>query len=213
MARDKAHIIYKVNGKRVPGVTTVLSVLAKPALITWSNKLGLNGIDVNKYVDDKAAIGTLAHEMIMNHFAGEETDTRDYSPNQVDYAENSVFSYLAWEHGKEIKPILIEHAMVHERLLYGGTCDLYCELDGVKTLVDFKTGSGIFPEHYYQLCAYRKLLFENGYDVDQAMILNIPRAESEAFKVETYTDFETGEEIFQHCLELYKLIKKVKNGN
>ena len=48
----RQHTVYKLaSGARVPGVTTVLSVLNKPALVPWANKLGLEGIDVRKYVD------------------------------------------------------------------------------------------------------------------------------------------------------------------
>ncbi|GAI86127.1 unnamed protein product, partial [marine sediment metagenome] len=38
-----------------------IGVLNKPALVPWANNLGLQGINVKDYVDDKADIGTLAH--------------------------------------------------------------------------------------------------------------------------------------------------------
>ena len=39
--RSRAHITYKLaDGTAVPGVTTVLSVLNKPALVKWANNLG-----------------------------------------------------------------------------------------------------------------------------------------------------------------------------
>ena len=58
------HVVMKnKDGKRVPSVTTVLGVMAKPQLVYWANKIGLEGIKVNEYVDDKAVIGTLAHYM------------------------------------------------------------------------------------------------------------------------------------------------------
>jgi len=56
MKRSRAHITYKLaDGVPVPGVTTILSVLNKPALVKWANNLGLQGIDSSKYVDEKAA--------------------------------------------------------------------------------------------------------------------------------------------------------------
>ena len=51
----------------VPGVTTILNVLSKPALVPWANKLGLQGIEVGKYVDALGEIGTLAHLMVENY--------------------------------------------------------------------------------------------------------------------------------------------------
>ncbi|MBA7569795.1 hypothetical protein ES708_11536 [subsurface metagenome] len=68
MGKIAAHIIYRTrSGQSVPGVTTILSVLNKPALVPWANRMGLQGIDVAKYVDDKAAIGTLAHYLIISY--------------------------------------------------------------------------------------------------------------------------------------------------
>ena len=89
--------------------------------------------------------------------------------------------------------------------LYGGTIDLYCTLNGTPTLVDFKTGSGIYDEHYYQLCAYRHLLIENGHEVREARILNIPRTEDEQFKEEVYTQFDLGWAWFQAMHKVYQI--------
>jgi len=207
--KSKAHTIYKVDGIQVPGVTTIIGLRAKPALIKWANNLGLKGIDSAKFTDDKATIGTLAHEMILAHFKGKEADTSDYSKNQIDAAENSLLSFYEWEKGKDIKPILTE-APLTSLCMYGGTIDLYCELDGVPTLVDFKTGSGIYDEHYYQLCAYRNLLHEAEYEIDTARILNIPRTEDERFNERVYTDFYHGWRWFQAMLEVYQIEARIK---
>ena len=75
MGKTKAHVRYKLaNGDLIPGVTTVLSILNKPALVKWSNNLGLNGIDVNKFVDALADIGTLTHKMIEDYLNKKEVD-------------------------------------------------------------------------------------------------------------------------------------------
>ena len=58
----KAHIRYvNAMGKRLPGVTTVIGVLNKPLLVPWANNLGLQGINVRDYVNDKADILSLIH--------------------------------------------------------------------------------------------------------------------------------------------------------
>ena len=58
----KAHQRYKTkDGVIVPGVTTILSILAKPALIYWSWNLGMQGIDYRKVSDKAKDIGTLTH--------------------------------------------------------------------------------------------------------------------------------------------------------
>jgi hypothetical protein len=83
--KTKAHIIYKLaDDSRVPGCTTICGILDKPALLEWANRIGLQGIEMRRYVDDKADIGTLAHDMIeiglllLNLWTRKETDKIPY---------------------------------------------------------------------------------------------------------------------------------------
>lgn len=208
--KTKAHIVYRHDGKRVPGATTIIGLRAKPGLIKWANKLGLQGISSEAFTDDKAQIGTLAHDMILCHFQGVTPDTSDYSQNQIDAAENSLLSFFEWEKDKDIEVILAEKPLTSYKG-YGGTPDLYCKLDGVLTLVDFKTGSGIYePEHPAQLASYIVLLLDNGYPCEQGIILNIPRVENENFEARTYKDFSRHYAWFETLLKLYNIEKELK---
>ena len=79
MGKSKAHQIYKLkDGTRVPGTTTITSILDKPALKFWANNLGLKGISVSKYVDNLADIGTLCHKMVENYLKKEESLLGDF---------------------------------------------------------------------------------------------------------------------------------------
>jgi len=207
--KTKAHTIYKnSNNVRVPGVTTILGVLNKPQLVAWANRLGLDGIEVGKYVDDLANVGTLAHALVHEHLTGNKVDLNEYSKNDIDRAENAVISFFEWTKDKDIKVIEAEKQLVSQKG-FGGTCDLYAEINGEKYLIDFKTSSGIYEEMMYQLAAYKMLLEENGYPVDKAMIVRIGRDESEGFETRTVMNFKPLEEIFNHCLAIYQL-RKVK---
>ena len=207
-----AHTRYKnADGVGVVGTTTVLNRLSKPALVPWANKLGLEGIAVGKYVDEKASIGTLAHEMIHCMLKNEEADTSDYSQNQIDLALNSLKSFDNWYKGSDLKPVLLEEQLVSEELQYGGSIDCYGVIkDGTRVLVDFKTGKGIYNDMAYQLSAYANLLEENGYPVDLAMILNIPRVDAEDFAIRRWTNLTLHFNIFKCMLDVYKKEKKLK---
>jgi len=213
----KAHTRYRLkDGTIVPGVTTVTgSQLGwnKQVLINWANRMGLQGIDSNKYKDDKAVIGTLGHSLATDSLLGIQTDTSDYSANQIEAAENSVLSFYEWAKGKEIRPILVEIPLVSEEYKFGGTPDIYGEINGTLELVDLKTGSGIYHEMIVQVSAYEKLLEEAGYRVDAVRILNIPRTEDEAFMERGLgkQQREVAWEIFTNCLRNYQLKKKL-NG-
>ena len=202
------HAIYRLaNGTKVAGVTTYLSVLAKPALYRWNNKMGLQGIDTTVYVDNLADIGTLGHAMIMSHLTGKELDSSEYTPEQIDLAENCFLSYLNWEKPHKVEPILVETPLVSEQYRYGGTLDLLAKVDAIDTLIDFKTGKAIYPEHYIQVAAYWMLALEHGYSVHDGWILNIPRAETEFFDAKPVENLEANWEMFTHCLAIYELQK------
>ena len=209
--KTKAHTVYRNSqGKKVPGVTTVLGILNKPALVPWANRLGLEGIDVKKFVDDKADIGTLGHAICTDLLLGVPTDYSHYDQHQIDKAENCALSFFSWLDKHTLIPIIVEGQFANEE--WGGTCDIYGILDGKYTLVDLKTGSGIWEEYLYQCSAYAHLLINNGFPVEEVRVLNIPRAETEKFKEEIYTkdELQTGWEIFEHCHRIYSLKKKIK---
>ena len=209
-ANAKQHTIYKLkDGTRVPGVTTILAIKAKPALYRWNNQMGLKGIDTSKYVDHLASIGTLAHQMVADHWRKVKTDTSEYTAEQIDKAENSLLSYLEWEKGHTIEPILIETPLVSEGG-FGGTIDCYAKVDSIDTLLDLKTGKAIYDEYFYQLAAYDWLLRSRDYMSDTQMILRIGRDETEGFEVKKATEkiMKIGWSIFWHCLGIYQDEKK-----
>lgn len=213
LPNTKAHQRYYLeDGTLVPGVTTVVGLLNKPALVKWANKLGLEGTDVTKYVDKAANIGTCAHYMVQCHLAGEEPDLSDYSARDINLAENALLKYWDWEKQFTIEPILLETPLVSEKKRYGGTIDCYAKLNGEPWLIDFKTGKGLYDEMFIQVAAYKNLLLENGYKVKGAAILRIGRDETEGFeyRVLDKADLNRQWKIFQHLLAIYHLKGKEK---
>ncbi|MCL1789905.1 MAG: PD-(D/E)XK nuclease family protein [Peptococcaceae bacterium] len=208
---SKAHTRYKTSdGKLVPGTTTVTSLLNKPHLVAWANRLGLEGIDSSKYRDGAAEVGTLAHAMIQEHLLGDEVDFDQYSQRSIDLATRAVASFFAWENQHDIELIMSEHPLVSDELGYGGTIDCYCVLDGIPTLVDFKTGKAIYDDYFIQLAAYRHLLEEHGHPVKQCRILRIGRDATEGFEERVVSDTDKYFEIFKHLLGVYNLKKELK---
>lgn len=209
--RHRAHIIYRTkDGMRVPGTTTITGLLDKPALVGWANNLGLQGISSRDYVDSMAGVGTLAHAICVSMLTGELTENLDeYAPIEVRLARNSAAKFQVWLDEHEFKPILIEQPLVSEEHRFGGTVDLYGMLDGVHTLVDLKTGKAIYPEMVYQLAAYRQLLIEHGYTVDNVRIVRIGRDESEGFEEQIFGNLDKAWRVFWHLRQIYDLRKEV----
>ena len=201
---------YTSTGEQVPGVTTVLSVLAKPALIPWANRLGLAGIDSSKFVDEAASIGTLAHAMIMEELGGVTAHRSDFSADQIVRASHGVLVFRKWLEGHDLKPMLLEQPLVSDEHHYGGTIDILANLDGEPTLIDLKTSSGIYEEHIFQVGAYWKLCDEAGQKITGARILRIGRTEGDGMeeRVLTGTQVLNAWKVFQHCLSIYALKKR-----
>lgn len=209
--RSKTHTrYYDKAGKLLPGVTTILGVLNKPALVPWANGLGLQGINVREYVDVLALIGTIGHEMICCHNKGINFDGSMYPDELVDKAENSFIKYLQWEKQHTVEPILCEPPLVSDLYDFGGTTDMYAKVDAVNTLLEYKTGKAIYPEHVYQVAACRQLLEEHGHFVAECRILQIGRDENEGFSEKVVTSTTREWLLFQHCLSIYKLQKELK---
>ena len=217
-SKVKAHTRYVLaDGTRVPGVTTITGRQLgwnKDVLTKWANRMGRDQIDTSKYTSDKADIGTLGHAFCTDHLLGKDTDTSDYTANQIETAENCALSFFEWAKGKRIKPILVEVPLVSEFHRYGGTVDIYAEVDGVLELVDLKTGKGIYDEFIVQVGGgYTMLLNEHGHKVERVRILNIPRGDDESFgeKVVGREARETAAMIFLNCLANHRL-EKALNG-
>ena len=211
MSKTDAHQRYRTkSGLIVPGVTTVLGILNKPALVRWANNLGLQGIDSSKYTDKMADIGTLAHHFVECHLKNEIPDTSEYNKEQVDLAENAFLKYLEWEKDKKIEVILSEAQLVSETWGFGGTIDFFGNINGVPTLIDFKTCKAIYSEQFTQVAAYKELLKENGHITQDVRILRIGRDNSEGFDDLKCCMLEKHWDRFYHCLEIYRINKELK---
>lgn len=217
--RTKAHQRYKLkDGTVVPGVTTVLGMLPKQALIHWAWVLGMEGKDYRKVRDEAADIGTLAHFMVKCHFRGEEPDLSEFPATSINKAENAFLSFLTWWGKRKQKVVATELELVHPKYRYGGTMDLLLTVEdqeGERELIDFKSGKGIYePEMPCQLSAYKELdEFHHGIPVVRSSIVRIDK---EGADFNPDTDIKTWTNLSEHwkmfCLlhELYDLNKKLK---
>lgn len=165
----------------VPGVTTVLRVIDKPALIQWSvdqvAAYAVNNVDALLSRNYEQGFGFLryfhsrkpkegdplrqAHRFVLNDAAELGTNTHDWIEAylngwdlpDLDYpeAEEMVEQFLLWESEHTVEPILTEATVVGDN--YAGTLDLFALVDGVPTLLDIKTSRGLWREHRMQVAA------------------------------------------------------------
>ena len=210
MKKARAHTRYELkSGTYIPGTTTITGLENKPFLVAWANRLGLEGINSNKYVDELATIGTLAHYLIECQLKNEEPDISDYTPNQLETASNPVKKFNNWLDNNKFEFISSELQLVSEKHRFGGTIDLYCKLNGKLTLIDLKTSKACYPEHYTQVCAYEQLMIENVHTIEDVRILRIGRDPSEGFDDLSVTKRPLRWKKFLNLRDIYFLNKEI----
>lgn len=188
---------YRVDGKDVlyPGVTGVLQVLNKPALVPWAAKQAalkiktylmahaVNRLLTAEEIDDLVEAGRTAHEEIKDAAAdvgtrahqainamidgGEMTITDDIKPCVDAFLDFIARDSLKIEHG--------DTKIASKLYGYGGSLDALGNENGRLVIVDFKTSNGIWPEYALQVAAYSQAFKETyglGY-LPEALILRI----------------------------------------
>ena len=167
---DSDHTVYiNSKGEEVPSATTVLKMLNKPALVKWANFLGFNRQNVDDVLNEYAERGTLIHELISSYLHGDlivYIDDNRFDPLMVLKFFNC---FKVWYQQHTIEPILLEKSFCSDK--FGGTVDFYGKIDGVYTLLDFKTAKKIRLSMILQLALYVVLLEQNGYIIEQVGIL------------------------------------------
>ena len=199
------------QGVKVPGVTTFLGLLAKPALIHWAWKEGSEGRDYRKVRDKAGDIGTLAHYLVECAIKGIKPDVSECSPANLEKAKNAYQSWLKWKNNfGKIETVASEVRLVCDT--FGGTLDWVIKQNGNHILVDFKTSKSIFFEMSCQLAAYKYLWNINNPDkeIQTCYILRIGKEDGE-FEQRRYMDLSKELKLFLHLRDIYYLKKEMGN--
>lgn len=137
---------YRLNGKMLPSITEILSILNKPALTQWSAnetvaylrdalpELRTEDItdDRIEYIFKKAKTayreiskkamdtGTIVHDAIECYLSGGKPE--DILGNN-DKATNAFLAFLEWRDKVELEPIALEKELIDSEHEIGGTVD------------------------------------------------------------------------------------------
>ena len=139
---------YLLNGLAVPSVTTLMKPLSDDVY---------GGVD-EKVLNAAAARGTAVHNAIENYA---KFGITDIPQKQAGYFEG----FLRWFDEHSVKPYGSEIRLYHKSLLYAGTADMLASVDGVDTLIDFKTSASVSEMLCgVQLEAYERALLSHSPD-------------------------------------------------
>lgn len=152
---------YKIDGERVPGVTTIISRF-KPAggLIHWAWQQGRDGKNYQDTRDKAADAGTIAHDMVEADIYGAVYDAGTADPLLVEKARGAFMAYLEWKQQTQLSVAEAEVTLLSRRHRFGGTLDALF-VRGALALGDWKTSNAIYADYLIQLGAYALLWEEN----------------------------------------------------
>ena len=233
IGNNMAHTVYKNKaGTRLPSCTTVIGKNLgwnKDALTAWTRKLCLKGIDTRKIKEAAGEIGTLTHKMIEHHIYSASIDVAKYSFEAIAEATNGLRSYKEWEHQYLVEYLESELAIISEKYQFGGTADGIIKIGqdlqakdviypaGSTLLLDFKTSSGIYPDHIIQISAYKTGVEEvyPQYKLDGSIVVHIKKGDIEAGeeRISVYPipkeKLELGWKVFQHLRAVHGAQKEL----
>lgn len=205
---------YLADGKRVPGVTTILSRFKESGgLIHWAWKLGMEGKDYREERDAAADIGTLAHQLVQAEIRGQSPHDVALPDNEAGKpAWNAYIQYQQWAKLNNLEYFSTEVPLVSETCRCGGTPDAVCYINGELSIADWKSANSIYPENLIQLAAY-KLLWEEiypQYPIEGGFHLLRFSKDHGDFHHHRFGELDEAAEAFKLMRELYDIMNTLK---
>lgn len=229
---------YRLDGQLVPGVTTILGVLDKPAIPKWAagqvaefvadhpdavevlRQTGrdgmvtaLKGIPWQKR-DEAGVRGTTIHDYAERILLGQDIEIDDDDP-LLPVVENALCFMADWQ----IEPVLVEQSVASRADKWAGRLDLIARYHRPDTghegvaIFDWKSGKALYPEYAWQLNAYAHAEFYGEGGDEHPM----PACDA-AFGVQVRADgydvapFAFGPAIYDEFLLIRRTYDVVKSG-
>ena len=236
--RDSDHS-YFFDGKRMTGVTTILGVLAKPALIGWAARMtgeyiseecdwvkedvadGNNGYfkvfnsDIDKATKAYAAIrDTRAEEGTDVHALAEE-----YIKTCIEHGGDAhsagggdspaIQAFAGWAQENDIKFLASELKLYSKSMFLAGTADFLFEKDGKRYVGDIKNKKAIWSREPFFQCAGYSIMAEEMGEKPFDGYC-VVRLWEKDIEVLWSFDVKGDREAFKSCVTLYRSLANFK---
>ena len=185
--------IYKLNGFVIPSVTTIMKPLSA---------FCYRGVD-EESLRKAAERGTLIHEAVENYLLFGIEDA------PVEF-EGYFQGFKNWIDEREPVVLATEYKLYHKHLMYAGTADLLCLINGVPTVVDYKTTSRLYPMMTrVQTEAYMQALNSHGMGFCRKIVVQSKK--NGTFHEEEHSSIDSESwKVFTELLDVYRYIKNSK---
>ena len=212
-----ANIYKNKAGKRVPGVTTIISGNLgwnKQQLMHWANAQGLDGKSHREVAEKAADIGTVAHKMVELEITGQKFDWPQLGMDMgldsdgIKKAQLAFSAFVEWRELVNFELLHAEHLLVSEELQVGGQIDI-AAVQNKTAIVDIKTSNDVYADHKIQIAAYGALWNEHYPDnpIEAYYILKLGKDGSFAYYY--WPELANGLEAFKLLRRLHGLKKEI----
>jgi hypothetical protein len=220
---DEEHL-YTWNGQPVPGVTTILNVISKPALVPWA--IGVTRDywrdEIAKGRSDYAAIhkeSWNASKRVSKAAADIGTNVHNYAeatfknlplPELItDQAKRGAEAFHKWMNAHNVKIKSSERRVFSKEYYYAGTCDFVATIDGELGVGDIKTSAGIYPEMRFQTAAYQQALQEEKkIEFPVRWIVRFDKKTGD-FEAQCFREFDLDFQGFEAALTLHRTLQAI----
>lgn len=215
---------YKVDGKWVSSVTTVLGLIDKSRqLLKWSENLtreylkGFIGAEIESNLiesavtqytqirDEAGDIGKQIHSWIERFIDSKVNNAEppEITPDMNEAVTNGIMAFINWYSSNKVEFLESERIVYSKKYNYIGTLDVIMRVNDEVVIGDFKSGKGVYAQFWYQLSAYRQAFLEEfpKGKIDKYMILHFDK-ETGDFKIYTKELTEVSVEHFNNLLSL-----------
>jgi hypothetical protein len=212
---EKGHK-YTLDGKPMTGVTTVLGVIAKPALIGWAANMAVDYIIEHGDDPESLELARKAHTRKKDDAADKGKDVHSQieewikacitkEPYVIGDESKELLAFKGWAMKNKVNFLSSETPVYSKEWFVAGTPDFTCEIDGKRYVGDLKTYKKMWDRvPFFQTAAYMKMLEEMGEPkYDGSVIVNINKETGELTDHYTF-DWENDRKAFEACLTLYR---------
>ena len=227
---DSVKHVYLANGEKAESVTTILNVIAKPALVQWSAKMASEYIERNlvpgkaydeieikdlcrkasfahrEHKQTAADIGSLVHEWIETFIKMKGKMGNPMHPE----VKAGIEAFKQWIEENHVEFHESEQKVYSRKYNFSGTFDFIATVNGKRMMGDIKTSSGIYNEMFLQTSAYQLARQEeNPEEIFEGHVIVNCKKTGELLTKISY-DYEDNKEAFLCALGLSRRLKMME---